>query len=115
MCICGFMPDFSSCCVCANEVKHSHSNIFSFEEAALICDTCKKNTNPYSCTISDKTAIILSYIGASEISKFLSFKFSDEIKEDFAFLCENYLIHKTERTYETLRIYKSILGSLGEK
>ena len=38
----------------------------------------------------------------------------DELKE-LSFVCENYLIHKTERTYETLKIYKSITNSLGEK
>ena len=116
MCVCGFMPDFSSCFVCGNEIGNSHSYTFSFEESAIICDKCKTSSSiPFSCTISGNTAVMLSCIASSEISKFLSFKYSDDIKEDFTFICENYLIHKTERTYETLKIYKSILNSLGEK
>lgn len=115
MCISGFMPDFSECLVCNSPFEYSHSNLFSFEESAVICSKCTTASVPFSCTVTDKTLVCLSYIASSEISKFLSFRYSEEIREDFSFLCENYLIHKTERTYETLKIYKSIINSLGEK
>lgn len=115
MCIIGFMPDFSCCYSCGCEIQLSRNNTFSFEEAALICEKCKKGDVSFSCTVSDKVCVIMKYIAASSVSSFLSFKFDESIMSEFAFVCENYLIHKTERNYETLKIYKSILNSIGEK
>ena len=115
MCICGFMPDFSSCFGCGCDMEITKNNVFSFEESALICEKCIKGIVAYSCTVSGDVCNAMKYISGSSISSFLAFKIDDSHSYDFSFICENYLIHKTERTYETLKIYKSILNSLGEK
>ena len=115
MCIIGFMPDFTFCYGCGCEITLSRNNTFSFEEAALICENCKKGDVSFSCTLSDKVCLIMKYISASSVSGFLSFRYDTDISSEFSFVCENYLIHKTERNYETLKIYKSILNSIGEK
>ena len=115
MSICGFMPDFSSCFVCGNDITLNRTNIFSFEESTLICENCRKGQVAYSCTLCEEVCTAMKYISLSPLPSFLSFKLADEFSHEFSFACENYLIHKTERSYETLRIYKSILNSLGEK
>ena len=121
MCICGFMPDFEECGVCACTVEPKKNNIFSFEQAAIICEDCieklKKATGnvPFSCNISDVCTKVMKHIAHTSQSKLLSFSVSDEIKGEFSFICENYLIHKTERSFETLKIYKSIISSLDIK
>ena len=119
MCICGFMPDFESCFMCAGDVTSERNNIFSFEESGFLCQNCvSKNTAssvPYSCSCSFDVVDALRYICTSPQSKMLMFSISDDNMKELSFICENYLIHKTERTYETLKIYKSIINTIGEK
>ena len=115
MCILGFSPDFENCFGCGCEIEICRNNVFSFEEAALICEKCRKGDVAFSCTVSGDTCLALKYISTSTLSGFLSFTIDDSYSSEFTFICENYLIHKTERSYETLKIYKSILNSLGEK
>lgn len=115
MCILGFAPDFTTCFGCGCEIEIVRSNVFSFEEAALICEKCRKGDVAFSCTVSVDTCLALKYISTSSPSGFLSFSLDETNSAEFSFICENYLLHKTERSYETLKIYKSIINSLGEK
>ena len=115
MSICGFMPDFTTCFGCGCDIELSKNNVFSFEEAALICDKCRNGNVAYSCTLTGDVCNAMKFIANSSVTSFLSFKIDDSLSYEFSFVCEKYLIHKTERTYETLKIYKSILNSLGEK
>jgi len=115
MCILGFAPDFDTCFGCGCEIEIGRSNIFSFEEAALICEKCRKGNIAFSCTVSGNTCLELKFITASSLGAFLSFTLDESDSAEFSFVCENYLMHKTERSYETLKIYKSIINSIGEK
>lgn len=112
MCICGFMPNLDSCFECGCEIEISRNNTFSFEEAAFACEKCKKDTSTYSCTLSMEVCNAMEYICNASIPSFLSFKLADALYHEFLFICENYVIHKTEHSYETLKVYKSILNSL---
>ena len=115
MCILGFAPDFENCFGCGCKIEIARSNVFSFEEAALICEKCIKGDVAFSCTVSGDTCLALKYITTSSPAGFLSFTMDDSYSAEFSFICENYLLHKTEKNYDTLKIYKSILNSLGEK
>ena len=119
MCICGFMPDFDSCIACSSSDNFGRNSIFSFEESGIYCDNCvsqsEKGNIPFSCTIGDKVISAMKYICHSPQSKMLMFEISDTELSELSFICENYLIHKTERSFETLKIYKSIINSIGEK
>lgn len=114
MCICGFMPNLNYCFNCGAENSVLRNNVFSFEESGILCDECFKNAGnsviPYCCTVSSDVLEILKYISLSPQSKMLMFSLSDDKLKELAFVCENYLIHKTERSYETLKIYKSIIN-----
>ena len=119
MCICGFMPESDSCISCALSDSFGRNNIFSFEESGIYCEECisrfDKTDIPYSCSVNSNVLSVMKYICHSPQSKMLMFDISDADIPELCFLCENYLIHKTERTYETLKIYKSIVNSIGEK
>ncbi len=115
MCILGFAPDFDTCFGCGCEIEIGRSNTFSFEEGALICEKCKKGNIAFSCSVSGGTCLALRFITSSSIGAFLSFTLDESDSAEFSFICENYLMHKTERSYETLKIYKSIVNSIGEK
>ena len=118
MCVLGFMPDFSSCGGCGCEAYFRKNNIFSFELGAVLCEDCSKQAQksegyiPYSCKVSDEVLEMMIFVCACDVKKLLSFKLDDAFAPEFSFACENYLIHKTERTFETLKIYKNIVNTL---
>ncbi len=121
MCICGYMPDFDFCGICQNEIEVKKSAVFSFEEACIVCKNCVAQSKstlggvPFSCSVSDNVVSSLRHISQSSQSKLLSTMPSEQYSSEFAFICENYLIHKIERSFETLKIYKSIISSLDGK
>jgi len=117
-CLLGFMPDFSACSHCGCEIELSEINIFNFENSSFICNDCVKEIKklegcvPYSCTVCKDVAQALVYICLCDPKKLLSFKLDNSLEKEFSFVCANYLIYKTERNYETIKIYKSIVNSL---
>ncbi len=119
MCINGFMPDFDSCINCGSDNDILRNYIFSFEESGVLCEKCSTKSIadniPFTCSVSSDVLSAIKYICASSQSKMLSFNLAEDQIRELSFVCENYLIHKTERTYETLKIYKSIINSIGEK
>lgn len=114
--ILGFMPDLSTCSYCSDTIQKGHGALFSFSEGCIICKSCaEKSKNeriPFTCSITNSTLSTMAYICNAPIEKFISFKYQNLDIAEFSFVCENYLIHKTERSYDTLRIYKSIVNSL---
>ncbi len=114
MSIIGFMPSLTACPYCDTAAVLSRSNIFSFEEGGVICEKCRSKSDsvPFSCNVSDTTLKAVDFISSCPLEKFLSIRLDEALSAEFAFLCENYLIHKVERSFETLKIYKSIVNSL---
>lgn len=114
----GFMPDFSFCTSCGCETEFGNSAVFGFEQGGIVCEKCCESSKkalgyiPYSCNVSAGVISAMNYICSCDIKKLLSLKTDVSISGEFAFICENYLLHKTERTFETLKIYKSIVNSL---
>ena len=117
-CVLGFMPDFTSCPVCGCETVINKLNTFSFDMSAVICDDCKEKMKrqqgalPFCTTVSCDVLEAMLHICLADSKRFLSFKIDKSYAGELSFICENYLINKTERTYETLKIYKSIVNSL---
>ncbi len=117
-CVLGFMPDFTACPICGCETVLSTLNCFSFDMSSVICDNCKEKyyklqgTILFSTTISRDVLEAMLHICLSDSKRFLSFKIDESFSNELSFICENYIINKTERTYDTLKIYKSIVNSL---
>lgn len=115
MALCGFMPDVGGCFSCGKEAERINNGRFSFDEATVLCDDCAKKTNlPFSCSACADVLRAVYYVCNCRAEKLLSFNIDPSYALEFSFLCENYLIHKTERTYKTLKVYKSVVNSLGE-
>lgn len=115
MALCGFMPDVTACFLCGKEIEKIHNARFSFDEATVLCDECaKKEDLPFSCGANSDVLKAVFYVCTCRVEKLLSFTIDPSYSLEFSFLCENYLIHKTERTFKTLKVYKSVSNSLGE-
>lgn len=122
MCRLGLMPDLYFCGICSEEIEigeASESSLnFSFETGSLICPSClKKSAESHmpvfqSYKISHEVLKAMRFICENDSKKFLSFSLSPVLAPELSFLCEKYLIYKTERNYDALKIYHSISNSI---
>lgn len=110
MSVCGYMPDLEGCS-CSGQI--TENAVFSLEDACLICNVCKakRGNIPFSFGISLSVIEALRFITSNDVSKYLNFKLGEEFSKEFSFICENYLLYKTEKSFETLKIYKSVINS----
>ncbi len=113
--LCGFMPELYTCLGCGGETLDNTKVFFSFTEAQIVCQDCKKLFNTGLFSVSHPTLLAMRNILEQPSQRLVSFNLSQEYSEEFAFLCENYLINQTERNYQTLRIYKSMQNTLNYK
>ncbi len=116
----GFMPQTDSCFMCGCDIKEGIDVKFSFTESGIICEDCAKKVQSQNhdisfMTIKYKTLLCMQYICGSSVSKFLSFRTSDDCLRELSVLCENYLIFQTERTFSTLKFYKDMFYTLNSK
>jgi hypothetical protein len=56
----------------------------------------------------------MRYICDSELSRFLSFRLESLFWKELSVITEKYLLYRTERGFETLKIYKNMAKSIGE-
>lgn len=117
-CILGFKPDFTSCPICGKENVIGNVNYFSPDLSAVVCAECRDKMKAqsdrtfYCSAVSRDVLEGMLHICLADIKRFLSFKIHEDLANELSFICESYLINKTERTYETLKIYKAIVNSL---
>ena len=111
MVMCGFMPELYLPCDCEKAGSEPQAYVFDFTEARALCADCKEKRGG---TVSLPKAVLESmrYVCACKLPRLLSFGLGEQFKSDFAFICENYLLYQTERSYETLKIYKSMSNTL---
>lgn len=120
--VCGFMPELDFCGSCGEVCDEKNSfavdgkYVFSVSESVLLCGNCaKKQGNgyekPYSIKLPAAVLYAARFVTASPIERFLSFRLDIDIAEDFANLCERYILYLAERNFETLKFYKSITSN----
>ncbi len=112
MALCGFMPELYTCLNCTGCIDDNKKAFFSFNDAQIVCEDCKKAFNGGLFSISFPTLCAMRSIAEQPSQKLVSFNLAQEFSEEFTFICENFLINQTERNYQTLRIYKSMQNTL---
>lgn len=110
MSVCGFMPELNYCVCCSQEVSKDEKTYFSFSHGGIICGKCKSQSDGGCRAVRIENPIIqvMREISESDVKKLLSFRLDEPYRKDFCAICESFLIHQTERGYETLKIYKSM-------
>ncbi len=111
LCVMGYTPNMYDCILCCNETyENSHKYCFSFSDGSIVCDKCKASINQSGCIfISSDVVNAARYVINADMQKLLSFSLSEEKIVEFSEFCERFLLYNTENTFETLRIYKSII------
>lgn len=104
----GFAPDLSGSCVLCSE---SHASIFDFESGGLICRSCFNNKpdKRLALELDGSTLAAIRYVLTSDERRFLSFSIDDDLKRLFSTVSESYLLYHLDRSFESLKFYKSVL------
>lgn len=118
--ICGYLPELSYCQVCACDLPENEPCYFSFSEGCVSCSECIKNAFlsgneiPDTLKLSYPVIQAMRFICESELSRFLSFRLDKSFLNELSLVTEKYLLYRTERGFETLKIYKNMAKSIGE-
>ncbi len=109
MCLAGFCPELDFCCCCGAEIDKTKINSFAFIDGGTVCSQCKSGN---SNKISRDVLSVLKYEAACPTERFLSFNLDYTLSQELLYITETYLKNQTERSFSTLKIYKSMLNSL---
>ncbi len=118
--VCGYMPVLEYCPICACDIEEDKACYFSLSEGCVVCSECHKNAflsgNEVPNTISVSYPVIqaMRFICQSEVNRFLSFRLDTSLKNEFSLVTEKYLLYQAERSFETLKIYKNMVNTVGE-
>ena len=106
--IIGFAPLLDSCSVCG-EKKDNYS--LDINGGVLICDDCWLNTENTVISGAKLSPAILSamrYIVSAPPKRFFSFGIDESLYPELSDICERYFLSKTERSFDTLKFYRSL-------
>jgi len=118
--VCGYLPELNYCQVCACDLPENEPCYFSFSEGCVSCSECTKNALlsgaeiPNTMKLSYPVIQAMRFICESELSRFLSFRLHETFRNEFSLITEKYLLYRTERGFETLKIYKNMARNIGE-
>lgn len=113
----GYRPDLVSCAVC--HVYESEIMYLDVMNGRLLCDKCKYTEEKKAAETEEGTSKIylflpppvleaLRYVLYAPGARYLSFSLQDDMRKSFASVCETYLLHHMEHSFESLKFYKSI-------
>ena len=114
----GYGPDLSSCARCGRDAADKY--YLDVMNGQLFCGQCRHHEEKSSEGSNDGTARIylpiypsalqaLRYLESCDISRFLLFRLEKEEIPLFRNVCENYLLHHVEHSFESLVYLKSII------
>lgn len=115
----GYMPDLHSCDYCG---KNSGEMYLDIMNGRLICTECQKIRNlNESESLDEGTALImvhlttsmlkgLRYVLSADPKRLFSYSMAQDELENYADVCEKYILNHLERGFDTLDFYKSVIS-----
>ncbi len=106
----GFMPDLRACkeCIC-----YTHPKMYFLpNEGILLCDDCYHTVNyargKDAFEIDETMLYIIRYVAYSDNEKLFKFRISQTYAENFDKITEYYIHSRLDRTFDSLKYYRSI-------
>ena len=107
MCLSGYEPDVSACCVCGN--TEPDEPMLSIEGGGVHCRGCGVRGGGRSIPLCRDSLAALRHIVTSPAKRIFSFSLKGEAMGRLTDACESYMLHHTGRGYGALDYYKSII------
>jgi DNA repair protein RecO (recombination protein O) len=117
----GFMPDFSGCDACGCQI--SDPMYLDVMNGRLLCSECVRTAGRVKRTememedagelslllpMSSSVTAACRYILTARPERMYAFSLDESERENFARVCEDYLLHHLERGFDSLIFYKSL-------
>lgn len=111
MSISGYMPNLVCCENCG--IYDDVQMVFYPRSGFIRCRECsgKCSTSEPMITVTEGAFLAMRHIIYSDLENFFSFDLRGNSLKCLVYICEEYVLEQTERTYSTLEFYKSIQTS----
>lgn len=115
----GYMPELHGCDYCGCEDAEM---LFDIMNGRIICRECQKIRNAGQISAEDTgTAVIvlqltpsmlrgLRYVLSAELNRVFSYSIADDELDDYADVCEKYILNHLERGFTTLDFYHEVVN-----
>lgn len=107
MSMAGFMPNLVGCVQCG--CFESPRMFFYPQEGSIICESCKVERQGIHILMTPGTLAAMRHIIYSPIEKLFAFTIGEESIHCLNSATEKFLIDQTERTYQTLTFFHSLI------
>lgn len=105
MCLAGYTPALSACCVCGKEEPVKPA--LSLEQGTVCCRECAKYEDA-SAQLCEGSLKALRYIADANPKQIFSFSIQNDALERLAGAAERYMLLHMERRFSTLEYWKQI-------
>ncbi len=118
MAIGGYMPDLSGCGYCQKE--NDKNMLFDIMNGRLICGECSKlhdmgdtfsedmGTAIIICPVTPSVVYGLRYVLCAPANRIFSYSIAEDELDDYAKVCEKYILNHLERGFATLDFYHEV-------
>ena len=101
-CLAGYAPELYGCMQCGEFAEQMY---FDSEQGGIFCGSCRQyGTKP----ISPACLSAMRHVVTAPAKKIFSFTLTGDAVQEFAQLCERYLLKQLDRNFSSLDYYKSI-------
>jgi len=110
----GFQPDLVGCAVCGRDIVNTDDVIFfSPDDGMLLCGECRRcEPDPAAFRtygqIAREVAAAMRHVVYSPAQKIFAFSLVGPAQEQFARVCERFLLYHAETEFRTLEFYKGL-------
>lgn len=106
MCLSGYEPDLSACCVCGKETPEKP--VLSIE-GGVCCSDCAPSVAGRVLPLCPDSLAAMRHIVSAPAKRIFSFRISEAALDRLASACESYMLYHTGRGFSALDYYKSLI------
>jgi len=106
MCLSGFEPDVSCCCVCGRE--DPERPMFSVSGGVMHCLECGPTQAGRSLPLCDGSLLAMRHIISANAKNIFAFSIGGQAMERLSAIAEEYLLLHLDRSFRSLDYYKAL-------
>lgn len=107
MCLSGYEPDVSACCVCGAESPKEP--VLSIAGGSVCCRACVSAGGGAQIPLCTDSLAAMRHIVSAPAKRIFSFTLTGPAMKRLAAACESYLLYHTGRGYSALDYYKTLI------
>lgn len=105
MCMEGYEPDMSGCCVCGKEMPEEA--VLCLDDGCICCGSCRRPAGE-AVFLGTGAMDAMRYICCAPAKQLFSFKTDKETAEKLSAVCERYILYHSGRSFGTLDYWKKV-------